>query len=327
MKIKLYILLIFSALCIGVFSCKSDNPTPKIPDDESNQTTSDFPIIDGSESTEPLRSIIVSKLLGCDYHWIRRPVIGYKGLRSVKIDYPNVSNNWMILSQKVLNSNTHPSFEKLINGEVEIIITARGISRDESKYAEEKGVKLLQKAIALDGLAFIVNAGNPVKNLSHQQIKDIYLKKITNWKEVGGNDAEITPYIRNANSGSQEKFETLVMNEEEVGEMELLDLTYGKLMWSPYMQLGADINGIAFTPYYYYKYIVDWEAVKTIGINGIEPGKDSFENKTFPFLSEVIVAIREDCKKDSQAYKLYEYLTTPEGQAIVAESGYIPVGN
>lgn len=308
-----------------MLSCKSDNEPNEPEISIGILKPFELPIIDGSESTEPLRNILVSKLLGCSYHWQRGAVIDYEGLRSAIIDYPTEGYNWMIISQKVLNSNTHPSFVKLIDGDVEIIITARGISRDEAKYAEQKGVKLLEKAVALDGLAFIVNAENPVKNLSHQQIKDIYLKKITNWKEVGGNDAEITPYIRNANSGSQEKFETLVMNEEEIGEMELLDLTYGQLMWSPYVQLGSDKNGIAFTPYYYYKYIVDWDEVKAIRINGIEPGKDSFENKTFPFLSEVIVAIREDCPKDSQAYKLYEYLTTSAGQAIVAESGYIPV--
>lgn len=226
----------------------------------------------------------------------------YKGLRRVEI-----KNSIIGLSGKMINSNTHQSFVKLIDGTVDIIITARGISRDEAKYAEEKGVKLLQKPIARDGLAFIVNAENPVKNLTHQQIKDIYLKRITNWKEVDGEDAPITPYIRNANSGSQEKFETIVMNEEEVGQMEILNLEAGKLMVSPYYQLDKNKYGIAFSPYYYYRYIVDWDKVKTISVNGIDPNNENLAGKStasskdpakkvlYPFASEVIAAVREDC--------------------------------
>lgn len=328
MKSKIFLSLALVILGVSFQGCKSNEDEPN---GSNNLTVWELPVIDGSDSTEPLRTILVSKLLGCDYQWKRNmPVIDYSGLRKVEID-----NAPKGLSSKMINSNTHPSFVKLIDGDADIIITARGISRDEAKYAAEKGVKLLEKPIAMDGLVFIVNAENPVKNLTHQQIKDIYLKRITNWKEVGGEDAPITPYVRNANSGSQEKFETIVMDEAEVEQMEVLNLEKGKLMWSPYDQLYRNKYGIAFTPYYYYKYIVDWEMVKTIGVNGVEPNKENLELKgapssikpdgksQYPFTTTVMVAIREDCPKDSQAYKIYEMLSTPEGQDIVEESGYI----
>ena len=63
-----------------------------------------------------------------------------------------------------------------------------------------------------DALVFIVNPENPVKNLTSDQVRKIYTGEISNWKEVGGMDHAITPYIRNADSGSQEKMETLVMD-------------------------------------------------------------------------------------------------------------------
>ena len=103
------------------------------------------------------------------------------------------------------------SFLNLIDGRVELIITARSISRDERVYANEKGVALTEKPIAKDALAFLVNPANPVNNLTTAQIQGIYTGAITNWKEVGGLDAEIVPYVRNSNSGSQEKFETTIM--------------------------------------------------------------------------------------------------------------------
>jgi phosphate transport system substrate-binding protein len=100
---------------------------------------------------------------------------------------------------------------KLIDDKVELIITARSISRDEKEYADEKGVTLIEKPIARDALAFMVNIKNPIDNLSIEQIQGIYTRDIVNWSEVGGWDCELHPYVRNRNSGSQEKFETMVM--------------------------------------------------------------------------------------------------------------------
>ncbi len=328
MKLKSILSLSLLILVATLTGCKDNNPDAP---EGKYLTVWDLPVIDGSDSTEPLRTILVSKLLGCSYEWHRNPVMFYAGLRNVHIDNPPTR-----LNTKMINSNTHPSFVKLIDGEDDIIITARGLSRDETKYANEKGVKLLEKPIAMDGLVFIVNAENPVKNLTHQQIKDIYLKRITNWKEVGGDDAPITPYIRNANSGSQEKFETMVMEEEEIEQMEILELEQGHLMTSPYEQLRKNKYGIAFTPYYYYKYIVDWDIIKTVAVNGVEPNAETLERRgtpssvkptaesLYPFSTTVMAAIREDCPKDSQAAKIYDFLSTPAGQAIVTESGYIP---
>ena len=63
-----------------------------------------------------------------------------------------------------------------------------------------------------DAKALSGNPENPVKNLTSDQVRKIYTGEISNWKEVGGMDHAITPYIRNADSGSQEKMETLVMD-------------------------------------------------------------------------------------------------------------------
>ena len=110
------------------------------------------------------------------------------------------------------------SFMNLIDDKVEMVIAARLISRDEKVYAEENGVTLIGKPIAKDALTFMVNPLNPVNNLSISQLQRIYTGEITNWKEVGGNDEEINPYVRNRNSGSQEKFETLVMDGLTIGD-------------------------------------------------------------------------------------------------------------
>ncbi len=69
---------------------------------------------------------------------------------------------------------------------------------------EEKSAGLQETKIAIDGIAVITNKNNPVKNLTTDQVKDIYTGKITNWKEVGGNDAPIVVVSREEGSGTRE---------------------------------------------------------------------------------------------------------------------------
>ena len=113
---------------------------------------------------------------------------------------------------KNLCSGTHDAYMNLLEGKSDVIIASRDISRNEKVSSEELGVELETAPLAIDALVFIVNPKNPVKNLTADQVRKIYTGEITNWKEVGGVNHSITPYIRNADSGSQEKMETLVMD-------------------------------------------------------------------------------------------------------------------
>lgn len=211
----------------------------------------------------------------------------------------------------------------MIDDKVEMVIAARLISRDEKVYAEENGVTLIGKPIAKDALTFMVNPLNPVNNLSISQLQRIYTGEITNWKEVGGNDEEINPYVRNRNSGSQEKFETLVMDGLTIGDFP--ELQVGLTMMSPYYQLEEDKQGIGYSPFYYYSVIVDNGSTRAIGINGVEMTKENIISNTYPYTTEVYAAVRSDIDRNSTAYKLFEFLTTAEGQNIVNESGYVPL--
>lgn len=220
-------------------------------------------------------------------------------------------------------SNTHESFLNLIAGDVELIITARSISRDEKVSADANGVTLIEKPIARDALAFMVNAANSVNNLSIKQIQGIYKGDITNWNEVGGNDAAITPYIRNQNSGSQEKFETMVMAGLTIAD--LPEMQIGKTMMTPYYQLEYDANGIAFTPFYFLSVLVNNGKTKAVGVDGVAMTKENIENGTYPYTTDVYAIVRSDIDKSSVAYQLFKYLTTDAGQALIEESGYVPL--
>ena len=282
-------------------------------------TIENAPVIDGSDSTEPLRTLLMCRLLGIDCEWMKDDT--YTLTWRVFADYRSLSvENRNLLNKKLLNWNTHQSFVDCIDGKNDIIITARGISRDESVYAKEKGVELLSRPIAKDAFVFIVNAGNPVKNLTVEQVKKIYMGEITNWKEVGGNDAPIVPYVRNANSGSQEKMETVVMAGLTMPEWKELTLF---TMISPYIQLDSDVNGICYTPYYYFSSIVRPEQIKMVSLDGIMPAKETIKNGTYPYITEVMTSVRAGIDKSSTAYQLFYGLSTGYYNNIIDESGYI----
>jgi len=88
---------------------------------------------------------------------------------------------------------------------------SRAMKPNELAAARKKGVSLVQHVVALDGIAMVVHPGNPVRNLTKVQIKDIYSGRVTNWNQVGGPSAKIVVIQRESNSGTQEAFKELVM--------------------------------------------------------------------------------------------------------------------
>lgn len=322
MKLRLSLLLSV-LLCVCLQSCANEEPLIK---NDIDINIEKFPVIDGSDSTDPLRTIIMCKLLGFDYNWGRRPFTQdpEADIKEIYPEYTCTDDERHHLETVCLkHSNTHQSFINLIDDKVELVIAARSISRDEMAYAINQDVAIIEKPIAKDALTFMVNPVNPVNNLSISQLQGIYTGEITNWKEVGGSDEQIRPYVRNRNSGSQEKFETLVMEGLQIAEFP--ELQVGLTMMSPYYQLEDDKQGIGFSPFYYYSVIVDNGSTKAISIDGVMMTKENIRNNTYPYTTEVYAAVRSDINQNSAAYELFEFLTTPAGQEIINESGYLPL--
>ena len=129
-----------------------------------------FPITDGSTSTTNLDKAVRNAILGGE--------------------------------QTVAHTKTYTSFDNLLNGKCQLIFTTP-LSEAQLQTMEHAGFRHEAEPVAGEGFVFVVNKDNPVNTLTIEQIKGIYSGEITNWKEVGGNDAEIIAYQRNADSGSQ----------------------------------------------------------------------------------------------------------------------------
>lgn len=203
-------------------------------------------------------------------------------------------------------TNTRGAMKDIVDGKADIVICASP-SDEQFAYAKENGVELEMVAIGSDAFVFIVNANNPVSNITIEQVRGIYSGKITNWEELGGKNVPIAAMRRNKNSGSETALE-MVMG--------------GTPIKPDYTTLFASPIGISFR--YYVTGMLEEGGVKILTINGIAPTPETIENGTYP-ISGNIYAIYRKGEKNENVYKLVDFMLSPEGQNIVERSGYIPL--
>jgi phosphate transport system substrate-binding protein len=278
-----------------------------------------YPKVDGSTSANVLNTMVACKLLSIGYRWLPPGVISEWHLQSNWDDIPEEHKGFF--DTRVKTSQTHGAFMNLIDGDADIILTHRTISPNEKIYADAAGVTLIETSIALDAFVFIVNKNNPVNSLSVDEVQKIYTKKITNWSQVGGYNENMQVFTRPRNSGSEEVFRTLVMNGLEPADF---PEAYISQMFEVFLEVTENANSICYT-FNAYK---DMQVRKTcdevpiLAINGICPSENTVKNMTYPFISEVRVAIRSDLDRNSMAYKLYEWLQSESAKYTITECGF-----
>jgi phosphate transport system substrate-binding protein len=307
-------LILIATICL--FSCNKENNDVSF--SIGGITKDNYPKVDGSTSAQPLQTLIASKLLGIDCDWKYDPMYMHHTLLP---SYEN-QEDFSFIHQRVRNTGTHSAIINLINGDADFAIVAREASDDELAVAENKQVRLIQTPIAIDAFIFILNAKNPVKALTTAQIQGIYTGSITNWNQVGGNNAVITPYKRNPTSGSQVLMESLVMKDLTMADLPLMEASY--TMWGPFDLLSYDENGICYTVYYYNGFMARNPKVKHIGVDSVYPDYSTLKSREYPYITDVFAMVREDLDQSSMAYRLYELLLTSAGTGVIKESGYVP---
>lgn len=310
-----------------------------------------YPRMDGSTSTQPLAVLTACHCLGAAYEWVGREQLSARNMSSGQpfsfwskpaepelllveftvqagVQAPATERLSTIVNGLLApNRDTHQAYVNLVEGKSDIALVARPPSAGEKDLARQKKVELDISACALDALVFLVNRDNPVRNLTTGQIRDIYSGKTTNWQEVGAAAGPITPFQREADSGSQELMRQLVMKELAFvkgrgGYPDRLIL-YG--MGGPYVRLTTEKLGLAFSIYYYEKYMAGSPRTRTIAVDGIEPTYQTIRDRKYPFTSEVLVVNRKGLKPSDPAARLRQWLLSPEGQSVVRESGYVPI--
>ena len=179
--------------------------------------------------------------------------------------------------------------------------------------AEEKKAGLKETVLAYDGIAIIVNPENPVKDLTIEQIADIYTGKITNWKDLGGNDAEIVLIGREAGSGTRDGFETITGTADACQYRQELTST------------GDVITTVAQNPdaIGYASLASIKDTVKALSVNGVVPSEETVKDGSYAIQRPFVLVTVEGKVLNECAQKFFEYITSSEAAGLISAAGAV----
>lgn len=221
-------------------------------------------------------------------------------------------------------TNTDPAYTKLINGETDLIIVTEP-SSDELKRASDAGVELEVTPVVNEGFVFFTNVNNLVNGLSLKEIQDIYTDKITNWNQVGGDNAKIIAYQRPENSGSQTGMLSLVMKDKKIKEPkreEYIESMAGII--DAVANYDNSKDSIGYSYYYYATTMYGNENIKFLAVDGVSPNHDTIKDESYPLITAYYIVTLKDTKNTAVS-KVKKAMLESKGQEIARNAGYIEI--
>jgi phosphate transport system substrate-binding protein len=175
----------------------------------------------------------------------------------------------------------------------------------------------VQIPCARDGITIFLNEANKVEELSIKQLSDIYKGKIRNWKELGGNDAEIRLYGRENSSGTYTYFHDEVVEGDYAASVQTLPGTAAVVN-----AVKKDVNGIGYGGAAYSVGVKHAKVKKDAGSKSVLPTLENITNGTYPITRYLYMYLRN--RPTGEIKKYIDWVLSPEGQMIVSEVGYFP---
>lgn len=199
--------------------------------------------------------------------------------------------------------------QAILEGRCDIGLASRNLTDEEIANGLEGTV------LAYDGIAIIVNPSNPVSDLDIETIAKIYTGEITNWQEIGGNDAEIVLIGREAGSGTRDGFESITGTEDSCQYRQELTST-GDVITT----VASNPNAIGYASLASVK-----ETVKVLTVDGVAPSEATIVDGSYvvqrPFI--LVTKIGEELSESAQLF--FDYITSEEANDVIREAGIVPV--
>ena len=193
-------------------------------------------------------------------------------------------------------------------GRCDIGLSSRALKDDEK-------ATLTETTVALDGIAMIVNPENPVSDLTVEQIADIYTGKITNWSEVGGDDAEIVLIGREAGSGTRDGFESITKTEDKCKYGQELTST-GDVITT----VSQNPNAIGYASLAALK-----DNVKALSVGKVKPTEETVKDGSYVVQRPFVLVTKEGKALSDTAQKFFDYVTSADASQIISDAGAVPV--
>ena len=194
-------------------------------------------------------------------------------------------------------------------GRCDIGLSSRALKDD------EKASGLKETVLALDGIAVIVNPANPVSDLDVETIAKIYTGEITNWKDVGGNDAEIVLIGREAGSGTRDGFESITDTKDSCKYRQELTST-GDVITT----VSTNPDAIGYASLAALK-----DNVKALTVGGIAPTEDTVKDGSYVIQRPFVLVTKDGTELSAAAQAFFDYATSADAEDLIAAAGAVAV--
>ena len=274
-------------LCAGLMAACGGGEEPAEPEGESSGELSGMLQVNGSTTVAP---------------------VGQAWAEAFHEEHPNVD-------VVVTGTGSGDGIAALINGTTEIAMASRVMKEEEKSKIGDP----VEYVVGQDALAVIVHPANPVESLSMAQIKEIFTGKITNWSEVGGDDAEIIVYTRDTSSGTYAFFQEFVLEDEEY-------LASGRKTASNAAMAQSVAQEETSIGYCGLAYLDDTVKGVTVSVEGgspVAPSVETAKTGEYPIYRDLYMYTKGEVQGLTKAF--LDFGLSEQGQKMVEEAGYLPV--
>lgn len=227
----------------------------------------------------------------------------------VELEEEEFEANNQDVTIEINQTGSSSGIKDTISGTTEIGMSSRELTDEESKNLKEV-------TIAVDGIGVVVNKNNPVKNLTLEQIKDIFTGKITNWSEVGGEDKEIVVVSREEGSGTRTAFqEILNYSTEDTVKNAIVNNSTGATK----VMVEENDNAIGYMSIGY----ID-DSIASVNVDGVEATADNVKSGEYKIQRQFLLVYKEGALSE-EGQEFIDFILSDKGQAIVAEENLVTV--
>ncbi len=220
------------------------------------------------------------------------------------------------VSISVVGNGSGNGIKAILDGIADIADSSRWMSDSEINSAISKGFFPFPIVVSYDAIAPVVNSSNPVKNLSLDQLRDIYAGKITNWSQVGGPDMSIVVVSRDNSSGTFEVWNEKVMRGALVKSGALTVASNAEVV-------NAVANNKKAIGYVGLGYLESSPSISEVAISGMKASIDAARSGTYPLARPLFMITRGI--PSGEISKFINFGLSPLGQMIVQKVGFVPI--
>lgn len=206
-------------------------------------------------------------------------------------------------------------FAALLAGKCDLAAASRPPLKEEVELARMREIEMSDYVVGSYTVAIVVNAANPVANLTKDQVRGIFTGEIKNWKDVGGPDAPVKLFIRDPVAGTHLGFKELALGNSPYGTDAKMFTDYAGIAKA----VAEETGGIGYTSLE----LAKSAGTKAVSVGGVEPSVTTVHAGNYPY-SRVVKLYSNKARESALTKNFVQFILSDKGKAIVTETGFTP---